>query len=277
MPPEKAFVNIDKYGNTSAASIPIALDEAWRAGKLVAGRRHHLRRVRRGADLGQRGRQNLTDQQFGGTGVLPMMRSSTATDTLESPSRTLTLMTANQLTSSVPARVPRSSAWARTSTTRLRRARDVSRPPTACWGSTWPSVCFDGPEERLNQTDISQPAIYVTERRQLPRRREAGVIDPDGRHGLRGAEPGRIHGPAPGGRVRLRRRAEAGRRPRPLHAGGRRRVAQRHGRDHRRGSKQAVSALCRAVRRGRSAGAGELQRARADRRQRIATAPASGC
>ncbi len=35
--PEKAFVNIDKYGNTSAASIPIALDEAWRAGKIQAG------------------------------------------------------------------------------------------------------------------------------------------------------------------------------------------------------------------------------------------------
>jgi 3-oxoacyl-[acyl-carrier-protein] synthase III len=34
---DKAFVNIDKYGNTSAASIPIALDEAIRAGKLSAG------------------------------------------------------------------------------------------------------------------------------------------------------------------------------------------------------------------------------------------------
>ena len=31
---DKAFVNIHKYGNTSAASIPIALDEAWRAGKV---------------------------------------------------------------------------------------------------------------------------------------------------------------------------------------------------------------------------------------------------
>lgn len=35
--PEKAFVNIDRYGNTSAASIPIALDEAWRAGKIETG------------------------------------------------------------------------------------------------------------------------------------------------------------------------------------------------------------------------------------------------
>ncbi len=37
LPPEKAFVNIDRYGNTSAASIPIALDEAYRAGQLKKG------------------------------------------------------------------------------------------------------------------------------------------------------------------------------------------------------------------------------------------------
>ena len=37
MPPEQAFVNINRYGNTSAASIPIALDEALREGRLVSG------------------------------------------------------------------------------------------------------------------------------------------------------------------------------------------------------------------------------------------------
>lgn len=37
IPPDKAFVNIDRYGNTSAASIPIALDEAVRSGKLQRG------------------------------------------------------------------------------------------------------------------------------------------------------------------------------------------------------------------------------------------------
>ena len=35
--PDKAYVNIDKYGNTSAASIPIALDEAVRAGRIAPG------------------------------------------------------------------------------------------------------------------------------------------------------------------------------------------------------------------------------------------------
>ena len=34
VPQEKFFVNIDKYGNTSAASVPIALDELNRSGKL---------------------------------------------------------------------------------------------------------------------------------------------------------------------------------------------------------------------------------------------------
>ncbi|MGD0388963.1 MAG: beta-ketoacyl-ACP synthase III [Tepidisphaeraceae bacterium] len=37
LPSEKAFVNIDRYGNTSAASIPIALDEAHRAGRFKTG------------------------------------------------------------------------------------------------------------------------------------------------------------------------------------------------------------------------------------------------
>lgn len=37
LPKDKVAVNIDRYGNTSAASIPIALDEARRQGKLQAG------------------------------------------------------------------------------------------------------------------------------------------------------------------------------------------------------------------------------------------------
>lgn len=34
LPEEKVFINVQKYGNTSAASIPIALDEASREGRL---------------------------------------------------------------------------------------------------------------------------------------------------------------------------------------------------------------------------------------------------
>lgn len=37
IPSEKFFVNIEKYGNTAAASVPIALDELNRSGKLKRG------------------------------------------------------------------------------------------------------------------------------------------------------------------------------------------------------------------------------------------------
>jgi len=35
--PDKVVINLDKYGNMSAASIPVALDEASKAGRLAAG------------------------------------------------------------------------------------------------------------------------------------------------------------------------------------------------------------------------------------------------
>jgi 3-oxoacyl-[acyl-carrier-protein] synthase-3 len=37
LPMDRFFVNVDRYGNTSAASIPIALDEAQRAGRIQRG------------------------------------------------------------------------------------------------------------------------------------------------------------------------------------------------------------------------------------------------
>lgn len=37
VPPEKVISNLDEYGNTSAGSIPIALDEAVRSGKVKPG------------------------------------------------------------------------------------------------------------------------------------------------------------------------------------------------------------------------------------------------
>lgn len=37
LPMEKFFVNLDRYGNTSGASIPLALDEATQAGKIKKG------------------------------------------------------------------------------------------------------------------------------------------------------------------------------------------------------------------------------------------------
>ena len=37
VPEEKTYMNLQKYGNTSAATIPVALDEAHRSGRLQRG------------------------------------------------------------------------------------------------------------------------------------------------------------------------------------------------------------------------------------------------
>lgn len=37
IPPEKVFMNLDRYGNTSAGSIPLAIDEAMAAGRIKGG------------------------------------------------------------------------------------------------------------------------------------------------------------------------------------------------------------------------------------------------
>jgi 3-oxoacyl-[acyl-carrier-protein] synthase-3 len=39
LPIEKAIVNVDRYGNTSSATLPIALSEAQRQGRLPEGAR----------------------------------------------------------------------------------------------------------------------------------------------------------------------------------------------------------------------------------------------
>jgi 3-oxoacyl-[acyl-carrier-protein] synthase-3 len=37
LPKEKVYVNLDRYGNTSAASIPLALDEALKDNRIKHG------------------------------------------------------------------------------------------------------------------------------------------------------------------------------------------------------------------------------------------------
>jgi 3-oxoacyl-[acyl-carrier-protein] synthase III len=48
---DRFFVNLDRYGNTSAASIPLALDEARRAGRIKSGDAHPARGIWRWLDL----------------------------------------------------------------------------------------------------------------------------------------------------------------------------------------------------------------------------------
>ena len=51
---ERTVVNIERYGNTSSASIPLALFEAVDDGRVQAGRPRAALRVRRGHDVGER-------------------------------------------------------------------------------------------------------------------------------------------------------------------------------------------------------------------------------
>ncbi len=37
LPESKLMMNLDRYGNTSSGSIPLALDEAWRTGRVGPG------------------------------------------------------------------------------------------------------------------------------------------------------------------------------------------------------------------------------------------------
>ncbi len=58
-------------------------------------------------------------------------------------------------------------------------AKGVFEKANAILGFDLASLCFSGPEDRLNQTDISQPAIYVTSIAAFTAAKEAGTINPE--------------------------------------------------------------------------------------------------
>ncbi|HEX4796903.1 MAG TPA: ACP S-malonyltransferase [Humisphaera sp.] len=59
-------------------------------------------------------------------------------------------------------------------------ARAVFESANRVLGFDLSSLCFSGPEERLNQTDISQPAIFAASVASFHAARDAGLIDPAG-------------------------------------------------------------------------------------------------
>ena len=56
-------------------------------------------------------------------------------------------------------------------------ARTVFEQADKILGFSLSELCFNGPEERLNQTDISQPAIYVTSIASFRAAQAEGVVD----------------------------------------------------------------------------------------------------
>src|SRR5580692_4354414 len=57
-------------------------------------------------------------------------------------------------------------------------AKETFEQADAVVGFSLSSICFSGPEARLNQTDVSQPAIYATSVASYRAAIEAGVVDP---------------------------------------------------------------------------------------------------
>src|SRR4051794_40760984 len=57
-------------------------------------------------------------------------------------------------------------------------ARDVFETANRVVGFDLAALCFAGPEDRLNQTDISQPAIYTTSVAAFRAARDAGKVEP---------------------------------------------------------------------------------------------------
>jgi hypothetical protein len=59
LPTEKMVVTVDQHGNTSAASIPLALDQAVRDGRIQKGQNGHDGRRRRRLHLGRGAGENV--------------------------------------------------------------------------------------------------------------------------------------------------------------------------------------------------------------------------
>ena len=58
-------------------------------------------------------------------------------------------------------------------------ARSVFEQANKIVGFDLAAICFSGPEDRLNQTDIAQPAIYVTSVACFAAAKESAVIQPE--------------------------------------------------------------------------------------------------
>ena len=136
IPMERFFLNVDRYGNTSSASVPTALDEAIEQ-KQAARRRHP-------AVHGARRRPRL------GVGGGEVVRRGAAPARRE-----------DRVRLSRPGFAEGRHGHARCTTPIPRRARCSTRP-TRRSGISLSKLCFEGPEAELTLTANAQPAILAT-------------------------------------------------------------------------------------------------------------------
>ena len=131
LPDEKVVVNIAEYGNTSAASIPMALSETVRAGLVKPQDLHRFRRHSAAVSRGERShgagrRRCALPSSFPGQG---------------------SQCVGNGLRRRASARRP---------------PRRSSNGPLHCSATTCSALQREGPEEKLRETEFSQPAIFTT-------------------------------------------------------------------------------------------------------------------
>lgn len=69
-------------------------------------------------------------------------------------------------------------------------ARETYQRAGEALGVDLASACFDGPDERLNRTDLAQPAIYVTSVACFRAAVEAGLVSAEGAHEFAGLSLG---------------------------------------------------------------------------------------
>ena len=112
MPMEKVFVNIDKYGNTSAASIPIALTEAIEQGRVKEGDKLVLVGFGAGLTWASAVVQFGLSEKHAATGWLaaPTRTVTAAQNKLNVAARTASMRASLMLTPTLHARVTQAAA-----------------------------------------------------------------------------------------------------------------------------------------------------------------------
>ena len=128
---DKVYVNVDRYGNTSSASIPIALDEAIEQRTREGGHDGAARRVRRRLHVGLDGRPLLSGHAMDVVLLFPGQGS-------QKPGM------GSDLADALP-----------------RRARGRSTPPTRRSACRSRRLCFEGPADELTLTHNAQPALLA--------------------------------------------------------------------------------------------------------------------
>ena len=118
-----------------------------------------------------------------------------------------------------PGQGRRPSGWAARSTRSCPAARALFDRADEVLGFDLQAVCFDGPAEALEATDVSQPAIFVASLAALEGLKASEPDVVEACEGAAGPEPGRVHRPGLRRRARLRDRPEGRPPPGPGDAG----------------------------------------------------------